>query len=63
MISRWWLCGIGRRPDFFSVAGDERLDAEAHRPEAGRIQPVQQIDVEAIQPRLGLERQRSARAR
>ena len=36
----------------------ERLDAEAHRAEAGGVQPIEQIGVETIQPRLGLERQR-----
>ena len=38
----------------------ERFDAEAHRAEPGRVQPVEQLDVEPIEPRFGFERQRQA---
>jgi hypothetical protein len=30
----------------------ERFDAEAHRAEPGRVEPLQQIAVESIEPRL-----------
>src|SRR4029077_17082421 len=33
----------------------ERLDAEAHGAEARRVQLVEQLDVESIEPRLGFE--------
>ena len=38
----------------------QRLDAEAHRPEPGGVQLVEQLGVEPIEPRFGLERQRQA---
>ena len=43
---------------FFQGCRIERLDAEAHRAEAGGVQPVEQVDVEPIQARLRLEGER-----
>src|SRR4029077_9556066 len=38
----------------------QRLHAEAHGAEAGVIQPIQERHVEAVETRLGLERQRES---
>ena len=35
----------------------ERLHAEAHRTEAGSVEPVEQLDVEPVEPRFGFERE------
>src|SRR5207248_5998304 len=47
-------------PGFSQRRRIERLDAEAHRAEAGVVQPIEQIEIEPIEPRFRLERQPEA---
>ena len=59
VFDHFTLMALGNRPAprFLQRRRVERFDAEAHRAEAGRVQLVEQIDVEPVEPRLGFERQ------
>src|SRR2546423_10021513 len=45
-------------PRLLQRRGIERFDAKAHRPETNRVESVEQLDVEPIEPRLGFEGER-----